>query len=76
MEWWWIELKFTRFLFVENEQPAAEQAIRLEKDISLWGGFEWTTGMLDNTSTDYTTTHALFVDFFNTIFDGIKTKYG
>jgi len=60
----------------ESEQPAAEQAIRIEKDIQLWGGFEWTAGMLDNTSTDYTTTHQLFVDFFNTIFSGIKTKYG
>ena len=71
-----MNLLFTRFLFVENEQPAAEQAIRIEKDISLWGGFEWTAGMLDSSSTDYTTTHQLFVDFFNNIFDGIKTKYG
>ena len=71
-----MNLLFTRFLFVENEQPAAEQAIRIEKDISLWGGFEWGPDMLDNSSIEYTTTHQLVVDFFNNIFDGIKTKYG
>ena len=32
--------------------------------------------MLDSASIEYTTTHQLFVDFFNNIFDGIKTKYG
>ena len=71
-----MNLLFTRFIFVENEQPAADQAIRIEKDISLWGGFEWGPDMLDNSSIEYTTTHQLFVDFFNNIFDGIKTKYG
>ena len=70
-----IEL-FTRFLFVENEQPAAEQAIRIEKNIEMWGDFSWSAAMEDTTSTEYITTHQLFVDFFNAIFDGIKTKYG